>query len=336
MRTVAVTGAAGRLGNVLTRALLERGHAVRALVEPEDPAPSLEGTGASLVRGSILDPAAVVGLTEGVDLVYHLAARIHLGPDPDGITARINVDGTRHVLEACRRAGARLVHTSSHAALDRRPLSKPLDEGRPLNLQDPCVYHRTKAEAEGLVLDAATRDLDAVVVSPGTLTGPHDYGPSLVGRILLDLYHGRVPALMEATTDYVDARDVAEAMVAAAERGRTGERYLLTGEVLSIHQMAGLLGVLTGRPMPRVVFPRWVGWALMPAENLHARITRRDPLFTPGMLRAAVSNPEVHHHKAARELGFAPRPVRDSLADTFAWFEAAGWTQRKAPMTQPQ
>jgi dihydroflavonol-4-reductase len=112
--------------------------------------------------------------------------------------------------------------------------------------------------------------------------------------------------------------------VTAAERARTGERYLLTGEVLSIHQISHLLRDVTGRPMPRIVLPRWVGWALMPAENLHARLTGREPLFTPGMLRAVVSNPEVLHDKAGRELDFAPRPVRDSLTDGFAWLTATG------------
>ncbi|MFW5876435.1 MAG: NAD-dependent epimerase/dehydratase family protein [Myxococcota bacterium] len=323
---VAVTGASGRLGNVLVRALEQRGCTVRALVEPGvDSPPSLADTGAVRVPGSVTDRAAVDALVDGAAVVYHLAARVQLGPDRDGAIHAVNVGGTRHVMDACRRTGARLVHTSSHAALDRRPLSEPLDEGRPLALDNPCAYHRSKAEAEAGVLQASANGLDAVVVCPGTVVGPHDYGPSLIGRVMLDLYHGRVPALMEATSDYVDARDVAEGMIAAAQHGRRGERYLLTGEVLDIEGMASLLGTVTGRPMPRMVLPMWVGWALMPLENLHARVTRRDPLFTPGMLRSGVSNREVLHTKAARELGFAPRPARDAVTDAFAWFDAQGW-----------
>lgn len=325
MTRATVTGASGRLGNVLVRALVERGDRVRALVQPGDPAPSLEGVDVQIVEGSVLEPEPVQRAIRGADVVYHLAARIDLGADRDGTIRATNVDGTREVARACRAEGVRLVHTSSHGALDRRPLSEPLDEGRPLALHDPCAYHRSKAEAEALIHEAVAKGLDAVVVSPGTMLGPHDYGPSLIGRVLLDLHHGRVPALMEATTDYVDARDVAQAMIAAAERGRHGERYLLTGEVHDIRSMAGLIGEVSGRPMPSVVLPLWVGWLAMPLENLHARLTHREPLFTPGMLRASVSNAEVSHAKAERELGFAPRPLRETIADHFAWFAEMGW-----------
>jgi dihydroflavonol-4-reductase len=322
----AVTGASGMLGNTLVRALLERGDRVRALESSSDYPRSLEGLDLELVRGSVLDRAALDALVRGVDRVFHLAAKIDLDRDRDGTIRAVNVDGTRNVAEACLEARVRLVHCSSHAALIKHPLSEPLDETKPLALEDPCDYHRSKAHAERLVLDLArSRGLDAVVVSPGTITGPNDFKPSLMGKALIDLYHRRIPVLMEVLSDYVDSRDVASGMIAASERGRARERYLLTGHVLELKDMVGHWGELTGVRMPKRVLPLWAGWAMLPVTLATARLSGRPPLFTAGVLRASVSNRVVSHAKAREELGFSPRPVRDSLADALAFYRQQGW-----------
>lgn len=322
---VGVTGASGRLGNVLVRRLLERGDVVRVLCLPDDrEAMSLDGLDVEHVSGSVLDPASVDALVDGLDGVYHLAARIDLGSDRDGRTWATNVGGAQQMIRACKRAGLRLVHCSSHAALQRHPISEPLDERRPLALDEPCPYHRAKAHAERAVLDAVADGLDAVICSPATLIGPYDFGPSLFGQALIDLVHGKIPILLDVLTDYADARDVADGMISAMQRGRTGERYLLSGEVRTMPEVAAMLEDITGRRMPKRCLPLWVGWAALPMTYTLAAITGRPPLFTPGVLRAAVWNREVHHHKAADELGFAPRATAESLRDMLAWFRAQG------------
>jgi dihydroflavonol-4-reductase len=299
---------------------------VRALENGSSPPRSLAGLGVELVRGSVLDAAALDALVRGADRVFHLAAKIDLDRDRDGTIHAVNVEGTRKVAAACLEARVRLVHCSSHAALVKHPLSEPLDESRPLALADPCDYHRSKANAEQLVLDLVRqRGLDAVVVSPGTVTGPNDFKPSIMGRALIDLYHRRIPVLMEVLSDYVDARDVASGMISAAERGRTGERYLLTGHVLTLREVVGHWGELSGVRMPKRVLPLWAGWAMLPITLAGARLSGRPPLFTAGVLRASVSNRVVSHEKARQELGFDPRPVRDSLADALAFYREQGW-----------
>ena len=322
----AVTGASGMLGNTLVRALLARGDRVRALEAGSGTPRSLAGLELEFVRGSVLDSSAVGSLVRGVDRVFHLAAKIDLDRDRDGTIHAVNVEGTKNVAEACVEARVRLVHCSSHAALVKHPLSEPLDESKPLALGDPCDYHRSKARAEQLVLDLARdRGLDVVVVSPGTITGPNDFKPSLMGRALIDLYHRKIPILMEVLSDYVDSRDVAASMIAAAERGRAGERYLLTGEVLELREMVAYWGDLSGVRMPKRVLPLWAGWMMLPITLAAARLTGHPPLFTAGVLRASVSNRIVSHAKAGRELGFSPRPVRDSLADALAFYKEVGW-----------
>ena len=319
-----VTGGGGRLGNVLVRRLLENGQKVRVL-EPGTLPESLAGLDIEFMSGSVLDTGEVARATDGVDVVYHLAAKIDLSPKKDPMMYIINVEGTRNVVDACLSSGLRLVHTSSHHALEREPLDQPLTEDKPLALNEKCEYHRSKAIGETIVLDACERGLDAVIVNPGSMIGPHDYEPSMIGAVLIDLYFGRVPVLLEMLSDYVDVRDVADGMIAAAEKGRIGERYFLTGEVIPVREMVSLYGELTGAKVPTRALPLWVGWVLLPFALAGSAVTKKEPFITADMLRASVSNDVVSHDKAHRELGYTVRPLRESLTDAVAWYRERGW-----------
>jgi dihydroflavonol-4-reductase len=319
-----VTGGGGRLGNVLVRALLEQGSEVRVL-EPGRRPISLEALDIDFVSGSVLDAGDVARSMEGVDVVYHLAAKIDLRPKKDPMLFPINVDGTRAVAEACLSSGVRMVHTSSHHAVEREPLDQPLTEEKPLAIHEKCDYHRSKAIGETVILDACRRGLNATIVNPGSMIGPYDYEPSLIGAALIDMYFGRVPVLLDLLSDYVDVRDVAAGMIAAAEKGRVGERYFLTGDVVPIMDMVSLYGELTGAKVPKRALPLWVGWAMLPVALAGSAITKKDPFITPDMLRASVSNAVVSHDKAYRELGFSIRPLRESLADAVDWYRERGW-----------
>jgi len=160
-----VTGGGGRLGNVLVRALLEQGSEVRVL-EPGRRPISLEALDIDFVSGSVLDAGDVARSMEGVDVVYHLAAKIDLRPKKDPMLFPINVDGTRAVAEACLSSGVRMVHTSSHHAVEREPLDQPLTEEKPLAIHEKCDYHRSKAIGETVILDSCRRGLDATIVNP--------------------------------------------------------------------------------------------------------------------------------------------------------------------------
>jgi len=319
-----VTGGGGRLGNVLVRRLVEDGQKVRVL-EPGTLPESLAGLDIEFMSGSVLDTGDVARATDGVNVVYHLAAKIDLSPKKDPMMFTINVDGTRNVVDACLSRGLRLVHTSSHHALVREPLDQPLTEDRPLALNEKCEYHRSKAIGETIVLDACQRGLDAVIVNPGSMIGPHDYEPSMIGAVLIDLYFGRIPVLLEMLSDYVDVRDVADGMIAAAEKGRVGERYFLTGDVIPVMQMVSLYAELTGAKVPTRALPLWVGWVLLPFALAGSALTKKEPFITADMLRASVSNDEVSHDKAHRELGYTLRTLRESLADAVGWYRERGW-----------
>ena len=157
------------------------------------------------------------------------------------------------------------------------------------------------------------------------MIGPHDYEPSLIGKALIDMYFGRVPVLLDLLSDYVDVRDVSKGMIAAAKKGRVGERYLLTGDVVPILDMVSLYGELTGANVPTRALPLWFGWALLPFALAGSAITKQDPFITADMLRASVSNAVVSREKAERELGYLVRPLRESLGDAVAWYRERGW-----------
>jgi dihydroflavonol-4-reductase len=319
-----VTGGGGRLGNVLVRRLLETGQRVRVL-EPGARAESLEGLDLDFVRGSVLDRNDVERAVADADVVYHLAAKIDLRPKKDPMMVPINVEGTRNVVDACLSKRIRLVHTSSHHAVVREPLHEALTEERPLALDEKCAYHRSKAIGETVVLEGCKRGLDAVIVNPGSMIGPYDFEPSLIGAALIDMYFGRIPVLLDLLSDYVDVRDVADGMIAAATKGRRGERYFLTGDVVPIMEMVSLYGELTGAKVPTRALPLWFGWILLPFALASSAVTKKDPFITADMLRASVSNAVVSHEKASRELGYATRPLRQSLADAVEWYRERGW-----------
>ncbi len=319
-----VTGGGGRLGNVLVRQLIENAEKVRVL-EPADLPESLTGLDIEFMSGSVLDAGDVARATDGVDVVYHLAAKIDLSPKKDPMMYTLNVEGTRKVVDACLSRGLRLVHTSSHHALVREPLNEPLTEDKPLALDEKCEYHRSKAIGETIVLDACERGLDAVIVNPGSMIGSHDYEPSMIGSVLIDLYFGRVPVLLNMLSDYVDVRDVANGMIAAAEKGRRGERYFLTGDVIPVTEMVSLYGELTGAKVPTRALPLWVGWGLLPLALAGSAVTKKEPFITADMLRASVSNEVVSHDKAHSELGYTIRPLRESLTAAVQWYRERGW-----------
>src|SRR5437868_245817 len=207
---IAVTGATGHVGGNLVRALVERGHQVRALVREEHR--TLEGVEVERVRGDVGDPESLERAFDGVERVFHLAARISIAPGDEDEVQRVNVVGVRNVVAACLKVGVkRLLHMSSIHAMSAQPLGETIDESRPLaSGPDLMTYDRSKAEGEREVIAGIERGLDAVRVNPTAILGPYDFRPSPMGEVLLDLYHRRLPALVEGGFDWVDVRDIVD------------------------------------------------------------------------------------------------------------------------------
>jgi dihydroflavonol-4-reductase len=323
--TVVVTGASGHLGANLVRQLLTAGRRVRVLVFGETR--PFDGLDVERVSGDVLDERSLAPAFQGAGVVYHLAAFISIVGSERARVEAVNVGGTRNVVRACLAAGVRrLVHFSSIHAFRQLPLDEPLDESRAASDTGKApAYDHSKARAEREVLAGVERGLDAVILNPTAVLGPFDFEPSRMGRVLRDLQRGALPALVTGGFDWVDARDVAAAAIAAEQRGRRGERYLLSGTYLPVRDLAVLVAELSGAQVPRVVLPQWLVRPIAPLAELWSEISGGEPRFTrDSMVALRTGHPRIRNEKARAELGFAPRPLRVTVEDTLRWFRDGG------------
>ena len=320
-QTATVTGATGHLGNVLVRELLRRGKKVRALLEPGDEARALRGLDVEVVRGNVLRPETLPPALEGVDVVFHLAGVVSISSLDIEIVRTVNVDGTRNVVEAARRAGVRrLVYTSSvHALTEPAPGGVLTEEAGYDPERAPGDYGKAKAAASRIVLDAVREGLDAVIVNPVYVLGPYDYRLSEIGEVIVLFSRFPVPAGMDGCYDFIDVRDIAVGHVMAAERGRKGESYLLSGERMTVREMMRILAGLAGRRPPRVFIPLGIAAGLAAFAPIFEKVTGRRSLLTPYAVHTLGVDFEIRDRKARDELGHAPRPVEQSLRDAWAW-----------------
>lgn len=321
---VVVTGASGHVGANLVRALVARGDEVRVLLRADDRA--VRGLAVERVAGDLLEPRSLAALVAGAEVVFHAAAEVSIAGDRDGALERVNVLGTRNLAAACLAAGVRrLVHFSSIHALESPREDLPMDESRPFVVErEAPVYDRSKAAGEREIQAAAERGLAAVILNPTAIVGPFDFKPSHTGRLIVALARRRMPALVAGGFDWVDVRDVASAALAAGERGRPGERYLVAGHWLPITELAREVARASGAPAPRLVAPLWAARLGVPFVTLYARLLRREALYTAESLRAIRLSREVDGSKGRRELGHAPRPFAETIRDSVDWLRSNG------------
>jgi len=323
---VAVTGATGHLGCNVVRELCRRGHRVRALAI--DGSERLDGLDVEFVQGSVLDPDLLERAFEGVEHVYHLAAVISISGDPDGRVRAVNVDGVRNAADVALACGVRrFVHVSSIHAFELEGQG-PIEETSARAGEDRGAYDRSKLAGERELRGAIDRGLDAVIVNPTGFIGPGDFGPSFIGQALLGMYRRQLPALVAGGFDWVDVRDVAAGLIAAAERGRAGENYILSGHWCSVREIARIAAGVTGVPAPRMTTPLWLARLTAPLMPwLHRRLPV--PLYTAESLRALALDREISNAKARDELGFTARPTGESIADAYTWFGDHGYLGQK-------
>lgn len=323
---ILVTGATGHIGNVLVRELKARRRRVRALLMPGEDRTPLAGLEVEISEGNVLDMDAMRRVMQGVRIVYHLAGLISILPGKDRLVEQVNVQGTRNVLQAAMEAGiSRLVYTSSIHAFKRIPQDIVIDESVPFDTSGLFGgYDSSKAVATLAVLEAARQGLDAVVVCPTGVIGPYDYRFSEMGRVILDAASAKVQFSVEGAYDFVDVRDVALGLIGACERGRIGEHYILSGERIAIPTLMTMVREIVGLKALQLNVPMVLAKAAAFLATPLYRLTDIKPRFTRYALETVTSNSYISHAKAARELGYAPRALRDSIADTVGWFRQYG------------
>ena len=322
-----VTGATGFVGSAVARALLARGNRVRVLARPNADRRNLASLSVEVAEGAMEDQGSLARAAAGCRYVYHVAADYRIWvPDPVPMF-RANVEGTRDLLTAALEAGVeRVVYTSSVATLGLVP-GGSADEKTASEIEDMIgPYKRSKFVAEEVAREfAQQRGLPVVIVNPSTPVGPRDIKPTPTGRLIVEAACGRMPAFVDTGLNIVHVDDVAEGHLAAAEKGRIGERYILGGENLTLAEILAEVANAVGRRPPWLRIPHR---ALLPVAfgaELAARITGRDPFVTMDGVRMSQKKMYFSSAKAWRELGYQPRPARDGIADAVAWFAANGY-----------
>jgi dihydroflavonol-4-reductase len=321
-RPTLVTGASGFVGWHIARKLIERGHAVRALVRGTSRLRDLDGVEA--VTGDLRDAASLERAVAGCELVFHAAADYRLwAPDPRELYES-NVDGTRNLLAAARTAGvSRVVYTSTVGAIGV-PKGREGNEDDPVSLDDMNgPYKRSKFLAEQAALEFAAAGFPVVIVNPTAPVGDHDFKPTPTGRIILDFLKGAMPAYIDTGLNLVDVRDVAEGHLLACERGTPGARYILGCENITLEEIFTRLERISGVKAPTRRIPYALAYAAGVATT--GCVTGHEPRAPLDAVRMARKKMWVTHVKAARELGYSPGPADLALECAVKWFRSNGY-----------
>jgi dihydroflavonol-4-reductase len=316
-----VTGATGHVGNVLVRKLLKRGEKVRALILSGECRESIKGLNVEAIDGDVLNMDSLLHSMRGVHGVFHLAGVISIMPGPNPFVRKVNVDGTRNILRAAMESGVgKLIYTSSIHAI-RRVEDGVIDENVPYDMNNPYgTYDRSKAEATLEVLDAARAGLEAVVACPTGVIGPYDFRGSMMGAVIHDAATAKPALYVDGAYDFVDVRDVADGLIAAAENGERGESYILSGQKITMRYLLETVREITGKNFFQLKIPFDLAKFAALFTPMYYKFANATPRFTPYSLEVLQSNSNISHAKATREFGYSPRSLYESIKDTVKWF----------------
>jgi dihydroflavonol-4-reductase len=323
-----VTGATGFVGCHVARVLAEQGAELRLLVRKTSATKNIDGLRAERVVGDLCDPNSLRSAISGCDAVFHVAADYRLWTrNPDDMY-RANVEGTRNMIAAAAQAGVkRLVYTSSVATMGFTKNGHPADEDSPVGLPDMIGhYKRSKFLAEEVALDAGRKGTPVVIVNPTAPIGERDIKPTPTGRIILDFIRGKFPAYMDTGMNLVDVREVAKGHIAAYEKARPGERYILGGENMTLKELLDQLAAISGVPAPTRRVPHGVALAFAALDQTFTGVLlRKEPRATVEAVRMGKKKMYASSAKAERELGWKIVPVNDALSHAVEWFRANGY-----------
>jgi dihydroflavonol-4-reductase len=320
-----VTGATGHIGNVLVKELIKRGEKVRVLVLPDEDLSPLEGLEIEVVKGNVLDQASLTEAFIGIDYVFHLAGIISIMPGKDDFVHDVNVNGTSNMLAAAKAAGVkRFIHTSSIHAFKRVPHGIIVDENIPIDpASSIAAYDQSKAEATLAVLEAARNGLPAVVVCPTGVIGPYDYKGSEMGVLIHEWMLHKVNFLIEGNYDFVDVRDVVQGMILAREKGKVGQTYILSGELIRVVDLWRLVKELVSFRSSFINIPVRFASFVAKFTQFYYRLSKEKPRFTTYSIETLHTNAVISNFKARSALGYQPRSLKESIKDTVGW-----WRQR--------
>ena len=321
-----VTGAAGNLGSAIVRNLVANGKAVRSFVLRGEEAAKHLPEGANVVEGDITDIASLetlfADIPEGTETyVIHCAAMVSVSSLVADKIWHVNVDGTRYIIDKCKEHNARLIFIGSTGAIPEQPMGTAIKE---VDHFDPNavigLYDQTKAASSQLVLDAIhAGEIDGCIILPSGISGPGDYTFGNVSGVIKEYVEGKMPAGVEGTFNCADNRDMAETIIRACKEGRTGESYILSGDMIGMKEVFDILAEHTGLPTIRNILPAGIGKVLGSMSDMAEKMTHKPQRMTSFAVYNLVRNNEFDSSKAIAELGYSPRSMAQSIAEEIDW-----------------
>ena len=315
-----ITGATGFLGHEVAKQLLRQQKKVVGLRLPGDKSyllPKVE-----YEMGDVTKPYTLqkfFGRADGKrGILVHCAGLVTVASEDERIW-NVNVDGTRNIVDLCEQYHiSKLIYVSSvHAIEEKRNVISETKRFSASKVKG--IYGKSKAEATAYVQKASERGIYTVVVHPSGMIGPEDYSGGYMTETIKAYLKGYFPCAVGGGYDFVDVRDVADGIIRCIEKGRRGETYILSNEYITVKKMFDILGGISGRKKTHRVIPlKAVGWAAPLCEKLE-RAFRLPMLVTPYSIYTLGSNGNFSYEKAARELGYAPRPIEETLTDVVRW-----------------
>ncbi len=326
---ILITGATGHVGNVLARELYGRGEKLRLLIPPGEDITPIEGLkNAKRFFCDVRDLKEVQRAVRGCDSVYHLAGIISITNSKKSRMRDINVRGTATVVEACLHERVkRLVYASSVHALRETPHGSPITEVLHTDIHSLLgPYAQSKAEATIEVLNGIQRGLDAVIVFPSGIIGPYDFRQSEMGMTFSYFAKAKKQYYIDGEYDFVDVRDVVEGLILACEKGEKGQGYILSGHKVTVREMITMVEDYLGLHNKKVRVPTALAQFAGAFAPLYRAFTGKKPILTSYSVAVLHSNCTISREKAEKQLGFKPRPIQESIADSLAWLGKSAGT----------
>ncbi len=318
---IGITGASGHLGTAICKLLLEKGHEVIAFVHNNVNA--LEELPIAMIKGDLLDCVSLRTFISKCDTIIHAASQIELSYKFNQKLYDINVIGTKNVLEIAKQEKiTKLIYISSIHVYKQKPYDKVLDENRSFISNGAVFYDQTKKDAHILAQKAAKNGQNVVIVCPSAVLGPHDHKPSKLGKAVIDIYKGKIPAVVKGGFDFVDVRDIAKGTIAAIQKGRSGETYILGGQYNTVKTFAEYILEIKGSKRRIITFPFAGAYAGLPIIKAISYITRKPPIYDRLYIDILKDGNKVtSSSKAQKELDYTTRPLKETLQDTINWFK---------------
>lgn len=325
-----VTGGNGFLGNHIVRKLVLAGRKVRAFVLPDSSVASLNGLDCEIYYGDVTKEEtlrAVFEIPKGDELiVIHCAAVVYIKDRPNDKVREVNVLGTRSVVNKCIENHARLICINSVHAIP-----EPEDDREIVEVDHFCakavtgIYAKSKAEAAELVIDCCkNKGLNATIIQPSGMIGPMDYSMTHMTKLIISLAKGTLPAIVKGGYDFVDVRDVADGVIAAIDKGKAGECYILSNRYVTIKEISDMVSEKCFTQKKRFVLPISVAKFFAPFCEAYYNLKKETPLYTRYSLYTLQAKSNFSHEKASAELGYKPRSLKETISDMIDWYMKTG------------